>query len=232
MAATADPPRERPRRTAALLAIGAVAAVIVAGVALISLSGNDNPTTGEEAAGSADTDTDTDTDDPTDPSIDADGPGPATSVPTDDGGHRTSSDRSTTTSTGRSTTSTSPSETSPTSGSTSSAATTATTVTATTAPGTAQEAAVVRFRELLAADGLDSALLSDANMRDFGNAFCVFAAVADDGAAFSEFRARTVAGQGSGDPAAELSPSDMARTVDAAVAAFCPAEAQRLGLAS
>ena len=106
--------------------------------------------------------------------------------------------------------------------------------TATTAAAPAQQTEILRFRELLAEHGFDSELLSDADVRDFGNAFCVFAAVADDGTTFAEFRARTVAERdpGDADVNSDLSAADMARTVDVAVVAFCPEEAQRLGLTS
>jgi hypothetical protein len=92
--------------------------------------------------------------------------------------------------------------------------------------------AVAHLREILADGGLDSGLLTDANLEDFGDTFCVFAAVADDSTEFAELRARTT-GQSTADgpdAADALTEEELARTIDAAVVAFCPDQAERLGL--
>ncbi len=84
---------------------------------------------------------------------------------------------------------------------------------------------VARYRDELAARDLDSSGLGDDDLTRFGYAACVFAASSANPADFARFRAAAVA-----DADTTLTDAEVAVVIDTAVAVFCPADAQRLGI--
>ncbi len=96
-----------------------------------------------------------------------------------------------------------------------------------TGPGPVSDP-VARFRELVDRADLDSGLLTDRDVQDFGQMLCFIATVEDPGgyrAVRDQLAAEEVADSA-------LTVEEVVVTIDAAVASFCPDEATRLGLSS
>lgn len=109
---------------------------------------------------------------------------------------------------------------------TTAAPTTVPTTVATAPPDTlSEEESVIRFRDILLANDLDSSDLSDEDIVSFGVSFCLLALLSEDMGDFVEFREETIA-----ESETQLSDQELALVVDAVIVSFCPDEADRLGL--
>lgn len=104
---------------------------------------------------------------------------------------------------------------------------TSTTAPATTTSTISDAEKVAGFRAALVANDLSGEQLSDDDIIEFGTAFCVFAAIAQDDAEFDEFRQQAIA-----DSDGELTDAEMVVAIDTSVGLFCPADAGRLGITS
>lgn len=130
------------------------------------------------------------------------------------------SDTDTDTDTGESTT------TSSADGSTDSAAANSSSSSVADGPSTAISDQIARFRELLGNNDLTSDALTDADVETFGSSFCSFASLSPSTEVFDEFRSQAI--QETANTA--LDPDELSLVIDAALVAFCPDEAQRLGI--
>lgn len=81
------------------------------------------------------------------------------------------------------------------------------------------------FRRTMDEHGLSTEALTDRQITGFASSYCTHAAEAEDRADFDELRQRAIAAAGS-----ELTPIQLDLTISTAVAVFCPAESDRLGL--
>ncbi len=98
---------------------------------------------------------------------------------------------------------------------------------ASTATGDAVDiAALTAFRERLVSIQLDPTRLTDTDVTDFAATLCTVAAV-EDPAGYAAFRTDLAAEQAA---TGSLTAEDLADVIDAAVIAFCPSDAARLGL--
>ncbi|MGH1491790.1 MAG: hypothetical protein ACRBK7_20765 [Acidimicrobiales bacterium] len=89
----------------------------------------------------------------------------------------------------------------------------------------ADQARVDELRAFLDQNGLSGDLISDADLVEFGNTFCIFAIAADNAEQYTESRDEAIV-----DSSSELTQAELAVAVDGAVRAFCPADADRIGL--
>jgi hypothetical protein len=100
------------------------------------------------------------------------------------------------------------------------AATDDTTTTAAAAP-----TQVADFRAILVQNELTSDQLSDEQINNFGSQFCSVAMASTDRASFEAFRQQAI-----DEAVSDLTPEELTLVTDAAVVAFCPEEAERLGI--
>ncbi len=84
---------------------------------------------------------------------------------------------------------------------------------------------VPEFRRLLADAGLTSDNLSDDDIRTFGASVCILANTAEDLDDYEDLRADRIE-----QTETELTSEELSLVVDSAVLAFCPDQAQRIGL--
>ena len=89
-----------------------------------------------------------------------------------------------------------------------------------------QAARVARFRELATENELGTDPLTDQDIQDFAEALCVIAGI-EDTTGFSSARSQIAADQAL---ASALTAEQLSSTINAAVRAFCPSDALRLGL--
>ena len=87
---------------------------------------------------------------------------------------------------------------------------------------------VAQFRQLVGRADLDTDLLTDRDVRDFGQMLC-FIATVEDPSGYRSARDQLAAEQ---TQTGTLTVDEAVITIDAAIAAFCPDEASRLGLVS
>ena len=135
---------------------------------------------------------------------------PTSEAPTDS----SSVDSTTTDATGESTTSQQSTE-----------STTADSATDTSADTTIDPAKVQRFREILTENRLTSDNINDEAINDLGVRLCIFAMASSDPSEYETFRQQAIDNTDS-----PLTPEALALVADAAVQAFCPEEAERLGV--
>jgi hypothetical protein len=83
------------------------------------------------------------------------------------------------------------------------------------------------FREYLADNGLSGSLISDIDLVEFANTFCIFAISADSREQYEASRNEAIADSGS-----ELTESELIVAVDGAVDIFCSEDAERLDINS
>ena len=193
--------------TVGLVLAGVVAALVVAAGAYVVLRDDGNETAADGGETSTDDSVTEDGEDTGDTTAGSDGG--AADGETDD----TAEDSPTTTGTDSTDESTSTSGDSTTSSSDGSS---------TTADATTQ---VTEFRDILADNGLTSDGLSDDDIATFGTRFCVFAIASENQTEYEDFRQQAIATTES-----QLTDDELFTVVDAAVAVFCPDEAQRLGI--
>lgn len=91
--------------------------------------------------------------------------------------------------------------------------------------GAADDEKAARFREVLAQSGLDNVDLDDQEILAYAPTLCLLAASAPTLEAYTSLRDSTVAGTATGLDADQLNV-----VIDAAVIAFCPEDAERIGL--
>lgn len=84
---------------------------------------------------------------------------------------------------------------------------------------------VAQFRAGLEDNLLSTESLSDQDIIDFGQSFCLFAIVSTDSGDFETYRLRAIA-----ESTTDLTPEELTLAIDQALASFCPEHAQRLGL--
>ncbi|MEM8922047.1 MAG: hypothetical protein AAGD35_01000 [Actinomycetota bacterium] len=89
----------------------------------------------------------------------------------------------------------------------------------------AEQTPLGQFRQLLSDNGLASDNLGDNEINTFADSFCNMATNAADPAAFDEIREAAVEATES-----SLSDGELRLVIDAAIVAFCPDEATRLGI--
>ena len=184
------------------LALGVVLALVVLGGAYVFLSGGDD----EAASGGAST-----------TATSADGASPESTAPTS-GSDSTVAGQTTSTDGDGSASTT---ETTDTDGSTDSTDGSGASTTVAVDP-----TEIDQFRSILRDNGLTSDKLTDADVLGFGNSFCDVAASSDSPEVFDGFRQDAIESTAN----TTLEPEELGMVIDTAIVAFCPEEAERLGI--